>query len=84
MKNNNIDFFFTYKYSLRFLLINKIVNIKNSYNIPNIQKIIFFFSLKKLEDIDNVQIYNNFYLFRFFLGKNAFITKNKKYFSLGC
>lgn len=79
----NIDFLFTYKYTLRFLLINKLGSIKNTYNIPKIKKLIFYFSLKKLIDLDDVQIYNNFYLLKFFLGKNAFITKNKNYFLLG-
>jgi hypothetical protein len=81
--NLNIDFFFTYKYTLRFLLINKLGSINNTYNIPKIKKLIFYFSLKKLIDLDDVQIYNNFYLLKFFLGKNAFMSKNKNYFLLG-
>jgi hypothetical protein len=79
----NLDFLFTYKYTLRFLLINKLNSINNTYNIPKIKKLIFYFSLKKLIDIDDIQIYNNFYLLKFFLGKNAFISKNKSYFLLG-
>jgi hypothetical protein len=78
-----IDFLFTYKYTLRFLFINKLGNIKNTLNIPKIKKLIYFFSLKNLEDIDSVQIYNNFYLFKFFLGRNAFFSKTKSFFLLG-
>lgn len=79
----NIDFLFTYKYTIRFLLINKLGYIKNTYSVPKIKKLIFYFSLKKLIDLDDVQIYNNFYLIKFFLGKKAFISKNKNYFLLG-
>lgn len=79
----NIDFFFTYRYTLRFLLLNKLGNIVNIYEIPKIKKIIFLFSLKKLEELDDVQIYNSFYFFKFFLGRNAFFSKTKSSFSLG-
>lgn len=78
-----VDSFFTYRYSLRFLLIHKLGYLNNTFNVPNMQKIFFFFNINKLEDIDEVQLYNNFYLFKFFLGKNAFFSKTKKYFSLG-
>ena len=78
-----VDSFFTYRYCLRLILINKIGYINNTFNIPNMQKIFFFFNINKLEDLDEVQLYNNFYLFKFFLGKNAFFSKTKKYFSLG-
>lgn len=79
----NIDLFFTYKYNLRFLLINKLGYLNNTYNIPSIKKLILYVPLKRLEDIDEVQIYNNFYLFKFFLGRKAYFTKTKKFFSLG-
>lgn len=79
----NVDFFFTYKYTLRFLLINKLGFLKNSYNIPCISKLFFFFFLNKLKDIDDIQIYNNIYLFKFFFGKTAFLSKTKKFYLLG-
>jgi hypothetical protein len=79
----NLDLLFTYKNSFRYILINKLGNIYNIYNIPKIRKIIFYFSFNKLEDLDDVQIYNSFYLLKFFLGHNAFFTKNKSFFLLG-
>lgn len=78
-----LDLFFTYKYSLRFLSINKFGFFFNTYNIPFINRIFLCFFLKRLEDIDEVQIYNNFYLFKFFFGTKAFYSKTKKFFSLG-
>lgn len=79
----NIDLFFTYKYTLRFLLMQKLNKNCNTYNIPNITKIILFFCLKKFEDLDNVEVYNYFYLFKYFLGKKAFLSKIKSQYSLG-
>jgi hypothetical protein len=78
-----MDLYFVYKYNLRNILINKIGYYNNSYQIPNINKLILFFSLKKLDDLDDVQIYNYFYLFKFFFGKKAYFTKIKKFFYLG-
>lgn len=77
------DLLFTYKYTLRFLLINKIGLLYNTYNLPEINKIIFYFSFKKLEDLDDVQIFNSFYLFKFFFGRKAFFSKQKSFFYLG-
>ena len=79
---NMIDFSFFYKYSIRQILINKIY-IDNTYSLPNIKKIILFFSLVNIEDRDIVQIYNYVYLFRFFFGRNAFLTRYKSFFNLG-
>jgi len=79
----NIDLFFTYKYTIRFLLLHKLGYDYNTYNLPKISKLILFFSLNKLEDIDSLEIYNYFYLFKYFFGQKAFLTKTKSYFSLG-
>lgn len=46
-------------------------------------KLSFSFSLSKLEDIDDVQVYNYIYLFKFFFGRRAFLTKLKSFFNLG-
>jgi len=78
-----IDFYFTYKNTIRFLLLNRSGNILNIYNIPKIKKLIFYFTFKKLEDKDEIQILNSFYLLKFFLGQNVFFTKNKSFFLLG-
>jgi hypothetical protein len=74
---------FTYRYNLRFILINKIGGISNTLNVPSIDKVLFLFNLNRLEDIDDIQLYNNFYLFKFFFGRNAFFSKTKKFFLLG-
>jgi hypothetical protein len=78
-----IDFNFLYKYSIRKILINKISVIKNTLEISDIKKINLLFNLKKLEDIDDTQLYNNFFLIKFFFGKIAYFSKTKKYFLLG-
>jgi hypothetical protein len=80
---NKIDFNFNYKYSIRNVLINKLNVLINTYDIPKIQKLTIFFFLKKIEDFNDVQIYNYFYLFKFFFGCNAFISKYKTFFALG-
>jgi hypothetical protein len=78
-----IDLNFTYKNIIRLILINKYGLLINTFNIPKIKKIIYFFCFKKLEDMDEVQIFNSFYLFKFFLGRNAFFSKNKSFYFLG-
>jgi hypothetical protein len=65
------------------LLLHKLGYKKNIYTIPSINKLVFFFSLKKLEDLDSPEIYNYLYLFKYFFGRSAFLTKNKSYFVLG-
>ncbi len=79
------DHFFTYKNSLRFLTILKLGKLyyKNTYNIPFLLKLSFFFSLSKILDKDNISILNYFYLFKFFFGKNAYLSKYKSYYNLG-
>jgi hypothetical protein len=79
----NKDLFFSYKYTLRFMLINKYGDISNTYNLPKINKLLFFFSFKKLEDLDDVELYNCFYLFKFFFGRNAYFSKTKSSYFLG-
>jgi hypothetical protein len=78
-----LDYHFTYKHTTRLLLLHKLNYKNNTYNLPIINKLIFFFALRKLEDLDSAEIYNYLYLFKYFFGKNAFLTKNKSYFVLG-
>ena len=77
------DLHYNYKYNLRYILINKLGNIKNNIEVPFIKKLIFLINIKNIENIDERQIYNYFYLFKFFLGKKAYISKNKKVYHLG-
>jgi len=81
----DIDHYFTYKNSLRFLSLLKLglYYNKNTYAVPFLTKLSFFFSLSKSVDKDNISIYNYFYLFKFFFGKNAFLSKYKSFYNLG-
>lgn len=77
-----IDLNFTYKNNIRYLLINKLGYIKNTYNNLIIKKLLLFFYFTKLEDLDKLEIFNTFYLFKYFFGWNAFFSKTKSRFSL--
>jgi hypothetical protein len=77
-----IEPFFNYKYVIRFILLNKI-NFINTFNLPKFKKLIFFFNLSKIEDLNDIQLYNYFYLIKFFFGRNSFFSKIKKYYLLG-
>lgn len=77
------DLHFNYKYNLRHIFVNKLGNIKNHIKIPFIKKLIFLINIKNIENIDERQIYNYFYLFKFFLGRKAYVNKNKKVYHLG-
>jgi hypothetical protein len=77
------DLHFTYKYNLRHILINKLGFIENNKKIPYIKKLIFLINIKNIENVDERQLYNYFYLFKFFLGRKAYLNKNKKIYHLG-
>ena len=77
-----IDSLFNYKYVIRYILINKL-NIDNTYEIPRFKELKFYFNLSKLEDINEVQLYNYFYLIKFFFGRNSFFSKTTKFYLLG-
>jgi hypothetical protein len=62
------DYSFFYKNSIRFIVDMKANKIINFYDRVGINKIVFFFFVKNLEDVDDVQTYNYLYLFRFFFG----------------
>ena len=78
-----MDYYFLYKYISRQVLINKLGYITNTYKLPQISRLLFSFSLNRLEDLDDVQGYNYLYMFKFFFGKRAYLTKLKSHFSLG-
>lgn len=63
----NVDFYFYYKHSVRFIMLNKYPFLENTYLVPSVNKIICFFSLSKLEDFDDVQVYITFICSNFFL-----------------
>jgi len=72
-----------YKYTIRNIIIHKYGQFTNSYQIPSINKIIYTFRLYKLEDLDDIQIYNYLYYFKFFFGGQGYLTKYKSFFNLG-
>lgn len=70
----DIDHYFTYKNSLRFLSLLKLglsYN-TNTYAVPFLTKLSFFFSLSKSVDKDNISIYIIFIYLNFFLEKMLF------------
>lgn len=77
-----IDSFFNYKYVTRFVLLNKIFH-ANTYDLPRLKRLNFFFNLSKIEDLNDIQLYNYFYLIKFFFGRSSFFSKIKKYYLLG-
>lgn len=80
---NSIVYKFFYITTVRFLLLNKL-NLFNSFNnVPELQKLLLFFSITKIDDINHSQVYNYIYLFKFFFGRCAFISKIKSFFNLG-
>lgn len=78
-----VDYFFFYKYILRNILLLKLFSITNTYAIPLFKKLLLFFSLTNIADVDDVQIYNYLYLFKYFFGRRAFLTRRSSLFSLG-
>jgi hypothetical protein len=81
----NLDYYFTYKNSIRLVTLLKFnpIKLSNIHSIPTLSKLIFFFAISKSQDQDSVSNYNCLYLFKFFFGKNAFLSSYKSHFSLG-
>lgn len=75
-----VDYNFFNKYTVRHILMNKLGNISNTHSIPRISKLLFTFSLDRIDDIDSARVYNYIYLFKFFFGKIAYSTKLKSYY----
>lgn len=78
-----VDYKFYYSYSIRTLIINKYFKINNILRVPKIIKLLFFFQLSKIEDLDDAQFYNYVYLFKYFFGHRVFFTKIKSFFNVG-
>lgn len=70
----NIDYPFTYKNSLRLIVMLKLGLLynNNTYNVPFLSKLKFFFSLSNSVDKDNISIYIIFIYLNFFLVKMHF------------
>jgi hypothetical protein len=78
-----VDFFFSYKYVLRFVLIQQYGFFFNTFQIPFLKNLLIFFSINDLEDLDDARSFNYFYLFKFFFGNKSFFTRFRSFFSLG-
>jgi hypothetical protein len=81
----NSDYYFSYKNSIKLLMLLKLNarNYKSVLNIPKLSKLNYHFLISRSTDKDTVSIYNYFYLFKFFFGKNAFLSKYRSYYNLG-
>lgn len=77
------DYFSAYKNVIRNVVLRKSNIIVNCNEIPFIIKVIYSFRLYKLEDLNDVQIYNYLYFFKFFFGRKGVLTKYKSFFNLG-
>jgi hypothetical protein len=78
-----LDYYFHYKFVLRFLLIEKLnYTYINSYIIPDLKKIKIYFSIKNLIDFNDLRSSNFHFLFRFFFGKKAIFVRYSTIFSL--
>jgi len=69
--------------TMRDIIINKCGTFENSHQIPKLVQLVYTFRLYKIEDLDDVQIYNYLYYFKFFFGGRGYLTKYKSYFNLG-
>jgi hypothetical protein len=77
------DFFFYYKYVVRFILYLKKSKIQfKSTNILKLEKAIIFFDLKNIIDINNLSVSNYFFFFKYFFGKIPFFSNYKHRFKL--
>lgn len=75
------DLYFHYLHITRFLL-NSRLTFPNTYSFPFLSKLLLFFSLRNLTTMEDPAIYNYFYLFRFFLGRRAFVSNYRSFYSL--
>jgi hypothetical protein len=75
------DLYFHYLTVTRFLFSTRL-SFNNTYTIPYLSKLTLFFSLKNLSTLEDPAVYNYFYLFRFFLGRKAFVTHYSSFYSL--
>jgi hypothetical protein len=78
-----LDFFFYYKYFIRFILfLRKSDFIYNINDILEFKKVVVNFSLKNLVDLNNLSISNYFFFFKYFFGKIPFFSSYKYSFKL--
>lgn len=67
------DILFNYNNTTRFVLLHKL-SVLNSFLVPSLHKLVCYFSVKNIEDLNDVKIYNYFFFLKFFFGTRAFFT----------
>lgn len=77
------DFFFYYKYTVRYILFLE----KNNYkflltDILELNKIVIYFNICNLTDLNNLSISNYYFFFKYFFGKIPFFFNYKYTFKL--
>jgi len=78
-----LDFFFYYKNVIRYLLFLKKSIFKYTYiNILEIKKLIVYFNIKNIIDLNNLSISNYYYFFKYFFGKTPFFSSYSYSFKL--
>lgn len=77
------DLFFYYKYTVRFILFLKKSNTRFFFtDILELNKVIIYFNIKNLTDLNNLAISNYYFFFKYFFGKIPFFFNYKYTFKL--
>ena len=76
-----LDLYFHYLNITRYMLAQRLI-FTNTFSLPYLSKLFLFFSIVNSNTLEDTVIYNYFYLFRFFLGKKAFINNYRSFYSL--
>ena len=80
---SGVDYKFNYFFLIRFLLVNKINSFFNVFDIPMVNAIKLFFSVKNRVFLDVSENFNFFYFFKFFFGRKAFLSSFQSKLSYG-
>lgn len=78
-----VDYYFSYRYTLRNILLNKLYFSTNTYFLPIFDKIVIFIPILNLDYLNSRELYNYFYLFKFYFGRRAFVCNFKEKSLLG-
>lgn len=77
------DLFFYYKYTARFIFFLKKSNVKFYFSdILQLNKIVIYFNINNLTDLNNLSISNYYFFFKYFFGKIPFFFNYKYTFKL--
>lgn len=76
-----VDCNFTYRYTLRSILMHRYFYFKNFFELPTLNSLLIYFSINEVEQLEDPRTFNYFYLIRFFFGRKSFFTKFSSFFS---